>query len=655
MFFTNGGSDGGAPVWLLLGTIYIALILDGVFRTVMIILDAVILIACWIIGYKYPELITEYSRGANYFDSIAAVFIVGAIVYTLIIFDLSLLRNEEKSKNLHRLFEQTATALVNAIDAKDKYTHGHSSRVAEYSKKIAMHCGKTPAECEEIYYVALLHDVGKIGIPEKIINKEGKLTDEEYEIIKQHPVLGAQILNSITEYPDLIIGARYHHERYDGKGYPDKLKGEDIPETARIISVADAYDAMTSKRSYRETRPQMSVREEIVKGAGTQFDPKFAKIMQHLIDLDSEYDMKEKDSVQELAGRNELSCVKIRDEMSDGILLGDEIKTIRLKCVPVKKGAGFRGAMILFDSIDGRYHDTPREISESNYFEYAEIWFDGQNECEGARKIAVEEAKSTAETSSLKRGGTAYEIEAVKIRDHVQITIDDTVKTIKFTVALPDSTRYAYIGLTGENCHMYDVSINVAETAAPQDYIKRIAEEVSYINVPEGDLPNIQVDGYRTASTPGIPIKDGMEIKFHTMSLPTARLIWHCPYVDLYYSEDKMPFGPGFKEYALIRMDGENWEAVGIAENKVIVNIGDDFTGWEDWKTENKKGYDCTVRIRVEGDRIITTSENFGINVRNITTILDSPEEIYVSLTGDQVAITGITVGTIDDSEKDEA
>ena len=294
MFFTNGGAHGGAPIWLLLGTIYIGLILEGRMRVGMLIADGVILSMCWILGYEYPQLVTEYTRGQNYFDTIAGLFIVGGIAYTLIVFCISLYREDEKEKGLHRLFEQTATVLANAIDAKDEYTRGHSTRVAEYSKKIAEKYGKTPAECDEIYQIALLHDVGKIGIDESIINKKGKLTDEEYDVIKQHPVLGGQILESINEYPDLLIGARYHHERYDGKGYPDHLQGEEIPEIARIISVADAYDAMTSTRSYREPFSQERVREEIVRGAGSQFDPEFAGIMQDLIDHDTGYDMREK-------------------------------------------------------------------------------------------------------------------------------------------------------------------------------------------------------------------------------------------------------------------------------------------------------------------------------------------------------------------------
>ncbi|MBO7375200.1 MAG: HD-GYP domain-containing protein, partial [Lachnospiraceae bacterium] len=214
----------------------------------------------------------------------------------------------EEKKEMMRLFDQTATALVNAIDAKDTYTQGHSVRVAEYARKIAEHVGKSEEECEEIYYAGLLHDVGKIGVPGDIINKNGKLSNEEYEKIKTHAEKGGQILSSIIEYPYLSIGARHHHERFDGKGYPDKLKGDDIPEIARILAVADAYDAMTSKRSYRDPIPQQKVREEIIKGAGLQFDPKFANVMQHLIDLDTEYQMKEKETVKELAGKSDLVC-----------------------------------------------------------------------------------------------------------------------------------------------------------------------------------------------------------------------------------------------------------------------------------------------------------------------------------------------------------
>ena len=131
--------------------------------------------------------------------------------------------------------------------------------------------------------MGLLHDVGKIGIPDEIINKPGRLSDEEFAIIKEHPGKGAKILSSVPEMPKLATGARWHHERYDGSGYPDGLKGDEIPEEARIIAVADAYDAMTSSRSYREKMPVENVISELKKGMGTQFDERFAKIMLEMI------------------------------------------------------------------------------------------------------------------------------------------------------------------------------------------------------------------------------------------------------------------------------------------------------------------------------------------------------------------------------------
>ena len=148
-------------------------------------------------------------------------------------------------------------------------------------------------EQSDIYIIGLLHDVGKIGVPDSVINKPGRLNDEEFAYIKRHPVIGSQILKEIQEMPKLSIGARWHHERYDGTGYPDGLKGEEIPEEARIIAVADAYDAMSSQRSYRNIMPQEKIRQEIQNGAGTQFDPRFAEIMLRMIDEDKNYIMRE--------------------------------------------------------------------------------------------------------------------------------------------------------------------------------------------------------------------------------------------------------------------------------------------------------------------------------------------------------------------------
>jgi HD superfamily phosphohydrolase YqeK len=200
---------------------------------------------------------------------------------------------KKEQRNVKLMISQTVEALAEAIDAKDRYTNGHSRRVALYSKMIAEKAGKDKETCDEIYIIGLLHDVGKIGIPNAIINKETRLTDEEYEIVKTHTIAGKRILSKISISPDLVLGANYHHERFDGKGYPEGLVGENIPEIARIIAVADAYDAMASKRSYRDALPQEKIRNEFVKGAGTQFDPTFAKIMIELINADTDYQMRE--------------------------------------------------------------------------------------------------------------------------------------------------------------------------------------------------------------------------------------------------------------------------------------------------------------------------------------------------------------------------
>ena len=186
---------------------------------------------------------------------------------------------EKRQEEAEQLFEEMIMALAQAIDAKDHYTHGHSQRVAEYSAQISLLLGDDPQQVRLIYYMGLLHDIGKIGIPVKIINKPGKLTDEEYDVIKSHSAIGAEVLNPIRIRPELMIGARFHHERFDGRGYPDKLTGKDIPRAARIIAVADAYDAMTSDRSYRRGMMSQRVYEEIAGKRGSQFDPEIADIM----------------------------------------------------------------------------------------------------------------------------------------------------------------------------------------------------------------------------------------------------------------------------------------------------------------------------------------------------------------------------------------
>ncbi len=200
---------------------------------------------------------------------------------------------DKKTRENENLFLHVVEALAAAIDAKDSYTNGHSGRVAVYSREIARRLGYSEKQMKDLYMTALLHDVGKIGIPDAIINKPGKLSETEMDQIRAHTKMGTSILHIITEMPELVTGARWHHERYGGGGYPDGLKGEDIPKDARIIAVADAYDAMTSRRSYREILSQDHVREELAKGMGTQFDPEIASVMLKMMDEDPDYKMRE--------------------------------------------------------------------------------------------------------------------------------------------------------------------------------------------------------------------------------------------------------------------------------------------------------------------------------------------------------------------------
>ena len=232
----------------------------------------------------------------NTYSQLALNIMVSVITFCLIWFFYYIgYKNEQiTGHKVEEMNIQVVRALATAIDAKDNYTNGHSTRVAEYSRMIAARSGYSKTEQDELYMIALLHDVGKIGIPDNVINKNSKLTPEEQAIIKRHPIIGDSILGSIKDRPDLATGARWHHERYDGKGYPDGKAGEDIPEAARIISVADAYDAMTSRRSYRDAMNQADVISELENGMGTQFDPKFAKVMLEIIEEDENYTLRER-------------------------------------------------------------------------------------------------------------------------------------------------------------------------------------------------------------------------------------------------------------------------------------------------------------------------------------------------------------------------
>jgi len=192
------------------------------------------------------------------------------------------IENGRLFKDLKELFIGSLKALTSSIDAKDKYTHGHSERVAYVSRWIAERLSEQEQLDEEqihmVYLAGLLHDIGKIGIEEEVLRKNGKLTEQEFNRIKQHPSIGAGILNEIKQMRDIVPGVLSHHERVDGKGYPEGLVGEQIPLTGKIVGLADSFDAMTSKRTYRDAMTVEQALAEIEKGLGTQFDEKVGRV-----------------------------------------------------------------------------------------------------------------------------------------------------------------------------------------------------------------------------------------------------------------------------------------------------------------------------------------------------------------------------------------
>ncbi|MCK5015387.1 MAG: HD-GYP domain-containing protein [Candidatus Omnitrophica bacterium] len=234
-----------------------------------------------LLGEKYDE--TKFSQEElDFFAALAsdaAMAIRNAQLFTHL---------KAQSERNRKLFLQTINVLGSTIEAKDSYTHGHTERVTQYSLAIARQMVANGSEhfsksfFENLYIAALLHDIGKIAIPEDILNKPGRLTKEEYVIIQKHPIKGAEIITPLSLSQECYNGILYHHEHFDGKGYPEGLEGENIPVSASIIAVADAYDAMTSERPYRKSLDKSFAIEEIERNISTQFSPLPAQAMLEL-------------------------------------------------------------------------------------------------------------------------------------------------------------------------------------------------------------------------------------------------------------------------------------------------------------------------------------------------------------------------------------
>ena len=542
---------------------------------------------------------------------------------------------------MQRLFDQTATAFVSAVEKKDEFTKGHALRIAEYAREIARRAGKNDEECKKAYYAALLHDVGLIGIPDSVIKQDSDPDKWDYETMRKKPLISEEILSSISEYPYLSQAARYSHERYNGTGYPEGLKGKDIPEIARIVGTADAYVTMTTRKRYRDAIPGFMAREVFIKGAGEEFDPEFASIMVRI--MDSEVNRQTEDSVAK--EETEIICREYREHVSKGVPVDESIRKISFEC-ELSKDPDVRfsaPSIILFDSYDMRIHSSIKEIERYGYLEYGEIWFDKYSVTTAASKI-VEQSTDDKISDKDTDGKHIYEIVAARYEDHLKLVLKSEKYAKEVIVALPNVSKASYIGLTGENCRIMNISTEVTGEKVRSEDIPRIADHVSYIEHFESDIKNIQIDRTLSCATEGIEVKGRLNIGFHTMSLPAASLVWNCPYILIFYSDDGKVGGPEYREYNMIKLDGEDQGDGEFAKNRFIMKKTKDFPGWEIWKEKNKEGLDCEIYIEKRGNQVILKTENLGVKIENTMTVTGDASRVYVALSGDEVALTDIRI-----------
>lgn len=552
--------------------------------------------------------------------------------------ELATLKEEHKSMKM--LFDQTVNAFVSAFEMKFGRTKGISKLTAELAKKIAQKSGKSEEECEQVYYTAYLHNAGFVTVPDRIIEKEGDLSAADEKILKNVPVASAQILSKIKEYSYLSHGVLYSHENFDGTGYPSALKGENIPEISRIVAVAAAYAQMTTGIKLKRQVPFFLIREEFIKEAGRKYDPAFADIMVQL--LDSELN-------QECSGEpekieKEIVCNSYREKISLGIPVERNFTTISFKSEILDSNIPFNmPSIVLFDSYDRRAHSHQNSIDAYKYIEYAELWFDGHGVNTDARNMEI---RVTENNSNMNEG--EYKISAARFEDHILIKMQSEEVVFDAILALQDLSKSAYIGITGENCRITEIEIAKSRRQVKEDEIPRIAEKLSFIDRLESDIPNVQINGTRSAYSEGIKIDDKVSVTFYAKVLPEANLVWHCPYIVLYYSDDKTVGGKGYKEYAFIKLNGEDDGSNEFAENHFTMRKSDSFGDWSAWKDGNKEGFECTVNFVRSRNRLHLTTENLGIHVENETLILDGSEDVYAALTGDQCALTDIRIKKAD-------
>lgn len=499
--------------------------------------------------------------------------------------NIEILTMQDEKKRMQDVLNRISLAFISELEEKDSLTKGKPVRAAEYAKRIAQYNGKDDDYCAKAYYTALFDAVGLFSFYGKILDFQDREADE----------------------------------------------------MERIAKVATACADMTMAGKEHDALPLYMAREELVKGAGEKFDAVFADTMVKIIDADG------KTAAQDFSETEEIRCGEYRDKVSQGIEIGRKIKKISFVCIDTAAGEKFSApSIILFDSFDRRVHSDDRTIDAYHYLEYGELWFDEHMITTAARKMEV--VKVFRREGGADGSRAEYEMTAFRVDDHIKLTMRGPELEKEIIVALPNRTMSSYIGLTGEHCTIQDIAIETVESEAGAEDIPRIVGDISYINHLESDIKNVQVDKTRSASTQGIALENRLRIAFHSMSLPAASLIWHCPYVVLYWSKDGSVGGEGYQEYALIKLNGETECLTELAQTKFRLKKKDGFPGWDAWKFANREGMEYEVFLEKKGNRIILRADNLGINIESTTTLASGADEVYVALTGDQVALTDIRI-----------
>ena len=526
--------------------------------------------------------------------------------------NLELYALKAEQRMMKDLFGQTAEAFAKAVEDCDIKSRGVAEKTAELARKIAEESGKSKDECEEVYYAALLH----------------KVASEE-------------ILKTIKDYPYLAETARYCTDRYDGKDNKSGLVRDEIPEIARIVAVADAWCDYTGENQDRKAIPNVVIREEFIKEAGGKFDPHFSKIMVHLMDIQTFGQI----SATEDELESELSCNTYREKVSVGIPVSRNVTKISFKGKTINENGSevqfSAPSLIIFDSFDKHVYDTEELIESYRYVEYGELWFDGHSICTNARNFDVK-IQEKEETPKANKKEALYTVTAGRYEDHLKLDLESDTKIVSVIVALSDSSKSVYIGLTGENCQLTNIQVEETDEQYGENDIYRISDKVSYIDRIEADIPNIQINSPCGVYTDGIKLKENMTLAFHTMSFPESSFVWHCPSIVLFYSEDGKVGGPGYREYAFIKLDGEDNGSTDYADNHFTMKKNSAFHDWNEWKNFNKAGFDCEIEFQKKDKTVVFHTENYGISIKNTTTVLSENNEVYVALTGDQCALTDI-------------